>query len=215
MTTVPDLRSFLDEIRREAPGEFLAVTDEVPLDYTSTALTLELERRGRQPVLLFNRVQGHDLRLAANLFASREVIARGVQATPETLAEVLGEKLDELLPAQAVASGPVQEVVWLGEDADLTKLPIPRHFIQDAGPYITAGMIAARDPDTGVSNLAYVRLQVTGAAAARRQPPQPPAHLGLSPPRRAEGARPGGRGGDRRASGRDAGRRGQAGDRRG
>jgi 2,5-furandicarboxylate decarboxylase 1 len=39
---------------------------------------------------------------------------------------------------------------------------VPRHFIQDAGPYITAGMVAARDPDTGVSNLAYVRLQVKG-----------------------------------------------------
>jgi 3-polyprenyl-4-hydroxybenzoate decarboxylase len=46
MTTVPDLRSFLDEIRREAPGQLLTITEEVPLDYTSTALTLELERRG-------------------------------------------------------------------------------------------------------------------------------------------------------------------------
>jgi 2,5-furandicarboxylate decarboxylase 1 len=160
MTTVPDLRSFLDDLHREAPVQLLTITEEVPLDYTSTALALELERRGQQPVLLFNRVQGHDMRLAANLFASREVIARGVGATPETLAEVLGARLDELLPAQVVESGPVQEVIWTGDDADLTKLPIPRHFTQDAGPYITAGMIAARDPDTGVSNLAYVRLQV-------------------------------------------------------
>ena len=67
MTTVPDLRSFLDEIRREAPGLLLTITEEAPLDHTSTALTLELERRGRQPVLLFDRVQGHDLRLIANL----------------------------------------------------------------------------------------------------------------------------------------------------
>ena len=65
---------------------------------TTTALNLlaAIARRGQRPVLLFNRVQGHDLRLVANLFASREVIARGVRATPETLAEVLGEKLDEL-----------------------------------------------------------------------------------------------------------------------
>ena len=129
MTTVPDLRSFLDEIRREAPGLLLTISEEVPLDYTSTALTLELERRGQQPVLLFNRVQGHDLRLAANLFASREVIARGVRATPETLAEVLGEKLDELLPAQVVESGPVQEVVWLGDGRrpDEAADPAPLH----------------------------------------------------------------------------------------
>ena len=37
MTTVPDLRSFLDEIRREAPGLLLTISEEAPLDYTSTA----------------------------------------------------------------------------------------------------------------------------------------------------------------------------------
>lgn len=162
MTTVPDLRTFLDEIRREAPDLLLAITEETPLDYTSTALTLELERRGRQPILFFDRVQGHTMPLVANLFASRDALARSIGATPETFVEALGAKLDALLPAQVVDSGPVQEVVWTGAEADLAKLPIPRHFTQDAGAYITAGMIAARDPDTGVGNLAYARLQVTG-----------------------------------------------------
>ncbi len=48
----------------------MAVAGEVPLDYTSTALALELERRGRRPVVLFEKVQGHGGRLLANLFAS-------------------------------------------------------------------------------------------------------------------------------------------------
>ncbi len=144
------------------PEQVLTIADEVPLDYTSTALALALARRGRQPVLLFERVAGHDLRLAANLFAARAVLAAGIGATPATVLDVLGEKLDALLPAQVVETGPAQEVVWLGEEADLTRLPIPRHFAQDAGPYITAGMVASRDPDTGVGNLAYVRLQAKG-----------------------------------------------------
>lgn len=162
MTTVPDLHSFLDEIRREAPGLLLTIAAETPCDYTSTALTLELERRGQQPILFFNKVQGYDMPLVANLFASRAVLARSIGAAPETFVAALGAKLDALTPAQVVDSGPVHEVVWTGADADLAKLPIPRHFIQDAGAYITAGMIAARDPDTGVGNLAYARLQVTG-----------------------------------------------------
>ncbi len=158
----PDLRSTLADLRAAMPEQVLTIAEEVPLDYTSTALALELERRGQRPVLLFEHVAGHELRLAANLFAAREVLAAGIGATPETLVEVLGEKLDALIPAEVVATGPVQELVWEGDAADLTKLPIPRHFIQDAGPYITAGMVAARDPDTGVGNLAYVRLQVKG-----------------------------------------------------
>ena len=78
---------------------------------------------------------------------------------------MLGDALDHLVPAEVLPDGataPVHEVVWEGAEADLSRLPIPRHFEQDAGPYITAGMMAARDPDTGVGNLAYVRLQVTG-----------------------------------------------------
>lgn len=158
----PDLRSFLSDLRAAMPDQVLTIVEEVPLDYTSTALALELERRGRRPVLLFERVAGHELRLAANLFAAREVLAAGIGATPETLVDVLGAKLDALIPAQVVETGPVQEIVYEGDEADLTRLPIPRHFIQDAGPYVTAGMVAARDPDTGVGNLAYVRLQVKG-----------------------------------------------------
>ena len=159
----PDLRSFLADLRATMPAQVLTIAEEVPLDYTSTALTLELERRGRYPVLLFERVAGHELRLAANLFGAREVLAAGIGATPDTLVDVLGVKLDALIPAQVVATGPVQEIVWEGDAADLTKLPIPRHFTQDASPYITAGMVAARDPDTGIGNLAYVRLQVKGS----------------------------------------------------
>ncbi|MGC8782746.1 MAG: UbiD family decarboxylase domain-containing protein, partial [Anaerolineae bacterium] len=158
----PDLRSFLADLRATMPEQVLTIADAVPLDYTSTALALELARRGRQPVLWLARVAGYDMPLVANLFAAREVLAAGIGATPATLLDALGTKLDALVPAQIVASGPVQEVVWLGEEADLTRLPIPRHFVQDAGPYITAGMVASRDPDTGVGNLAYVRLQVKG-----------------------------------------------------
>jgi len=162
MTIVPDLRTFLADVSRDLPDQLLTITEEVPLDYTSTAVALELERRGRRPILLFERVAGHDARLVANLFASREVMARSIGAAPMTLIEALGAKLDSLVPAQVVEAGPVQEVVREGADADLTRLPIPRHFVQDAGPYITGGMITARDPDSGVGNLAYVRLQVKG-----------------------------------------------------
>ena len=37
-----------------------------------------------------------------------------------------------------------------GADLDLGPLPIPTYFPGDAGPYLTAGMLVARDPETGV-----------------------------------------------------------------
>lgn len=165
MRPEPDLRSFLDELAAQAPASLFTVGDEAPLDYTSTALTLGLEKLGRAPVVLLNRLEGREGRLVANLFGSRELMARSIAATPDTFLTVLGGALDHPVRAENLpdgASAPVHEVIWEGADADLSRLPIPRHFEQDAGAYITAGMIAARDPDTGMGNLAYVRLQVKG-----------------------------------------------------
>lgn len=161
-TIVPDLRSFLQDIQRDSPDCLLRIADEVPLDYSATALALALEKQGRMPILLFEKVKGHSFRILANVCASRDVLARSAGARHDTFNQRFAECLNALVPAKHVATGPVQEEIWEGEAADLARLPIPRHFEQDGGPYITAGMVAARDPDTGVGNLAFIRLQVKG-----------------------------------------------------
>jgi 2,5-furandicarboxylate decarboxylase 1 len=158
----PDLRTFLQNLGQARPDRLLTIAEPVPVDYTSTAIIFQLERQGPAPVLLFEHLHGYDNRMVANLFGACEVMAFGMGATPATFLERFGDCLDHLLSAGRVTSGPVQEVVCEGADVDLGRLPIPRHFSQDAGPYITAGMVAARDPDTGVGNLAYARLQVKG-----------------------------------------------------
>jgi 2,5-furandicarboxylate decarboxylase 1 len=45
---------------------------------------------------------------------------------------------------------------------DLTKWPIPTHSPLDAGPFITAGVVIARDPESGRHNLSYNRMQIYG-----------------------------------------------------
>lgn len=162
MKPTRDLQSFLDEVRRNHPDHILTFSETLPLDYTATALTMEMDRQGHMPILYFEKLDGYDMPLVANLYASREHIAWGLNTDLANLYPRIIQAIDNLLPARRVETGPVQEVVWLGEEADLSRLPIPRHFEQDAGPYITAGMIAARDPDTGVGNLAYARLMLRG-----------------------------------------------------
>lgn len=51
-----------------------------------------------------------------------------------------------------VSQGPVKELVLTGADVDLGTLPIIRHFAEDAGPYITNGIVVAKDPDTGYAS---------------------------------------------------------------
>jgi 2,5-furandicarboxylate decarboxylase 1 len=58
------------------------------------------------------------------------------------------------------AQAPVKEEVT--HQVDLRDLPIPVHHEKDSGAYITAGVLIAKHPATGIRNLSIHRLQVSG-----------------------------------------------------
>ncbi|HIB21559.1 MAG TPA: UbiD family decarboxylase, partial [Rhodospirillales bacterium] len=64
------------------------------------------------------------------------------------------------IPCEVVDEAPWQEVVIEEDSLDLTKLPIPFHFEVDVAPYITAGQISARDPETGIDTTGFHRLML-------------------------------------------------------
>ena len=57
---------------------------------------------------------------------------------------------------------PCQEIVWRGDEIDLTKLPIITCWPEDGGPYITLPMVISRDPVRGIRNVGMYRVQVLG-----------------------------------------------------
>src|SRR4029079_7844525 len=63
---------------------------------------------------------------------------------------------------KVVAGAPFRERVLTGRELDLRRLPIPTYFPGDAGRYLTAGMLVARDPETGVETEGYHRFQLKG-----------------------------------------------------
>jgi UbiD family decarboxylase len=155
----PSLRSFLAGL---ADNDILRISEPMELDYLPTALILELEKRRRTPVVMIERPIGFDTPIVANLFASRERIARMVGVAPGGFNEAWVRALGNLLPPIVVDSGPAQEVVVQGSELDAGLLPISRHFAKDAGRYIGSGILVCKDPDTGVRNLSYQRLQLKG-----------------------------------------------------
>jgi UbiD family decarboxylase len=61
-----------------------------------------------------------------------------------------------------VDAAPVQDVVY-HEPLDLVALlPVPTWFEHETGPYITAGVIVAKDPETGQRNVSIARLRLDG-----------------------------------------------------
>jgi UbiD family decarboxylase len=153
----PSLRSFLATLPR---SEVLRVAGEVDLDFQPTALVLELERRQESPVVVIDRPKRFDLPVVANLFASRARIARMAGTEPGSFNARWNEAMAKPIPPAIVADAPVQEIVVTGADIDAGTLPISRHFSDDAGRYIGSGVLICKDPDTGVRNLSYQRMQL-------------------------------------------------------
>jgi UbiD family decarboxylase len=162
MSAAPDLRLFLKELAASDPGAVRHISETVSTDYDVTAVAVELERSGETPVLWFDHVAGYPFPIVANLFASRSRFARALGVETAELARHWGSLGDNRIPPCLTAQGPVQDVVLTGGEARLDRLPILRHFAEDAGPYITNAIVVANDPDSGVRNASFHRLQVTG-----------------------------------------------------
>ncbi|MDB5945749.1 MAG: decarboxylase UbiD [Ramlibacter sp.] len=153
------LRDFLDELPAD---ELLHVTQRIEPDYYKTALALELDARQRSPVIQFDQPAGWDVPIVTNLFADRSRIARMIGTDRAGFNASFAHALQNLVPAVMRAAGPVHEVVQTGDDVDVQRLPISRHFEGDAGRYISSGVLVCKDPDTGVRNLSFQRLQMKG-----------------------------------------------------
>lgn len=156
---MPSLRDFLAELPAD---ELLHVTEPLDPDYYKTALALELDARQRSPVIQFDRAAGREVPIVTNLFADRDRIARMAGTSRASFNAAFAHALQQLVPAEVVAQGAVQEVVVTGDDVDAGLLPISRHFEADAGRYISSGILVCKDPDTGVRNLSFQRMQLKG-----------------------------------------------------
>lgn len=119
---------------------------------------------GAGPALKFARVAGSEMSVVGNLLCSRERIALGLGTSTAELQQRIVGAIDSPVAPSETGEAPCQEVVE--ERPDLARLPIPTFFEHETGPYITAGIIAARDLETGRANLSYARLKPLGGNRA-------------------------------------------------
>ena len=142
------LRTFLDDMRREAPEEVVQVTERLnPSRQEVTALIHHLKELRKFPILVFDHPlnlhgQVSDIKLVMNCEASMRKIqvALGVSRQTdrvELALECLRREEQRIEPTIVDGSkAPVKEVIQTGAEVDLFKLPIMRHHAMDGGPYL-------------------------------------------------------------------------------
>lgn len=153
---ITTLRAWLDH---------LAARDRLAVIRPGTALKFEVaaiaKKLDGQKATLFPRPDNHPMPVLSGLTSDRQWMAEAMGVEPSDLLARFQDAALNPLPWQEVKQAPAQEVVHRA--VDLTKqLPIPTHNEHDNGAYITAGLMIARNPKTGVQNVSIHRLQVSG-----------------------------------------------------
>ena len=149
------LRTFLDSI----DNRMMHIHDEV--DPVSQVGYLCSESRGP---LTFHSLSGYPgWRLTDILIKDRhgQAAAFGLDDIHEVCPYLAGRMAAGKGNSVMVDDGPVKEVKMLGDEVDLTKLPIPQHTKGDGGRYLGSGLTITKDPDTGVRNESIIRMMLT------------------------------------------------------
>jgi 2,5-furandicarboxylate decarboxylase 1 len=166
MTTIHDLRSFIEEL--ETRGQLARIKRPVSLEHELADVAAALERSGGPAPLFENPAPAHPGGLAWPIFASglahQGRVATALGCAPTAVTAAMGRALE---PAAAIAPRPTTDAawkanVWTGDQIDVRQLPIPVHARRDGGAFITAGVMVSHDPAGGRGNLSYNRMQVLG-----------------------------------------------------
>ena len=176
-----DLRDFLAQL--ENLGELKRIRAEISPCLEMTEVCDRVLKAGG-PAILFEQPTGYSMPVLGNLFGTPRRVALGMgEENMEALREVgkllafLKEpeppkglkdawakwpKLKKVLDMapKVVKGAPCQEVVWEGDEVDLSRLPIQTCWPGDVGPLITWGLTVPKGPHKERQNLGIYRQQV-------------------------------------------------------
>jgi len=133
----------------------------VPLKHALAAIAKRLD--GNKAVF-FTHPGGHDIPVVSGFMSRRAWLAEALGVPENALLQRFSDAAQSPIVSQVVesAQAPCQEVV-MRDDLDLLRLlPVPTHSEHDDGPYITAGLVIARNPKSGVQNVSINRIQIHG-----------------------------------------------------
>lgn len=106
--------------------------------------------------VIIKNVKGYDIPIISGICNTREKIAKSINCEVSEITEKIIEASDN--PIKVDKFSDFSEYDNL--EIDLDKIPILTHYKRDGGKYITAGVVFARDPVSGIQNASIHRMMV-------------------------------------------------------
>ena len=147
------MKEFLGSLKENNSLTFLG--EKVSPDFQISSILCKFQERA----FLFENVSGYSFDVAGNLLSTRENVELGLGIEKGKLLDSLESAMKRPTPKGKVSSFKKSDWDFSGE-VDLSRLPVLKHFENEAGKYITAGIVAAKFPGTDVENLSFHRMLI-------------------------------------------------------
>ena len=151
-----DFRGFLAALR--AHGELIEVDRRVDPNL-EVAKALRKSAATAGPAVVFKN-NGTNFALVGGVYNSRSKALIAFDSTEDNIVQNILDGLARRIPPVIRDTGPVHENVMVGDDIDLSTLPICKYSPDDGGPYITSGIVVSKDPETGIPDIGHYRFEL-------------------------------------------------------
>ena len=138
----------------EIEDDIIEIDEEVSTEYEITSIL----KKHPTDTLVFTNVKDCDMNIISGICNTRDKIAKSINTTVDKITENIIDATNN--PTAITNIKQVGDVYENSEDANLSKIPVLKHYPNDKGKYITAGVIIAKDPETGVTNASIHRMLV-------------------------------------------------------
>lgn len=143
----------------EDRGQLLKCNREVDPKFELGAV---LKHFNNEQPILFNKIKNHSMPVIGAMFGNRDLYYEMLGATRKDRIFKMMNAIANPKPTKLLSKGPVMENI-ISRNIDLTKMfPVPTFHGGDSSSYITAGIVALKDPETGQRHISVRRLQING-----------------------------------------------------
>jgi len=147
------MRDYIEQLA--ARKEMNIVEREVDPRFELAAVIGRSQQESDYPVL-FRKVKGTHLPVISNIYGSHRRLCEIIGTSKGDFCRHWQSVIDSQLPSAAEYTEEISDNGPMVE-GKLSDLPHITYCEKDAGPYITAGIFLAKEPDSGVPNLSFCR----------------------------------------------------------
>ena len=133
----------------------IEITDELSSEFEVSKVL----RQYPKDTVIVKNVKGYDMPVITGICNTRDKIAKSINCEVSEITEKIIEAMEKPIKVDKFTDFSEYDNL----DVDLDKIPILTHYKRDGGAYITAGVVFARDPETGIQRFGYCNSNWNGS----------------------------------------------------